>query len=306
MWASGSSCRLTAKAGILLCALLFFLSLSSCPPATSCKVMDGPSHDQVLYDSSAGDAMQQNSTFTAGGGPIEENSPPEEMEEDQNDTFFCHICNRPFRLFRQLLKHIWCAFTYQYADHLHITGTPVAADTPEDLIPFIRNLHLMSECAHVDHITDAQQLGVQITSTNISSGPGDRHRQENIEEAVAWTANDWRNDLARFDPLLDGNNRRRCVRSNCTSLKCDKPPTRGSSTSPSKRMKRSKRTKDSQINPAEGYYDDDELDCAQGYYDDDDAPDGDCFPLDPASQQVCQVCPLSLLASPWGSFPIIQ
>jgi hypothetical protein len=139
-----------------VCTVVIFVTVFVPAGYILCKVMDGPYHDQVLHDSSAGDAMQQNSTFTAGGGPIEENPPPEEMEEDQNDTFLCHICNRPFRLFGQLLNHIWCAFTYQYSDHLHITGTPVAADTPKHLIPFIRNLHLMSACAHVSGDLDCK------------------------------------------------------------------------------------------------------------------------------------------------------
>jgi hypothetical protein len=276
MWESASPRQLTVQAGILLCVLLSILSLSSCPPATSCKGMDA-----------AGDGMEWNSTFTAGGDPVEE-------KPSGNDVFFCcHICNRPFRLFQQLLKHLWCAFTYRYSDHLQITGTPVAADTPKDLIPFIRNLHMMSEFANLDNVTAAQHLGVPITSAEICAGPGDRQLQEQIEAGVTWTSNDWRNDLGQPDPLLDGHNRH-CVQSNCNSAKCKNPPTCGSSSAVSKR---SKRTQESQSTSF--------FDAAEGHYDDD-APDVECRPVDPSSDELCQVCPLPFLSCTEGLPSIVK
>jgi hypothetical protein len=272
---AGGSSRHLIKAGILF-VFLCFLSLPACTPATSCnKVMDGDhsANESSLppNDCSAGEAMGQNSTFTAGGvqgenstctaGPV------------PSSTYYCYVCNCDFRLWRQLLKHLWCAFTYNYSDHLQITGTPIAVNTPQELIPFIRNLHSMSEIANVGNITDAQRLGVPITSADIFSGPSDRLQQLKIEEAVTWTSSDWRNGLAEPDPLLDGG--RRCVGINCRSVKCHKQPTRGASSGASKR----KRANKSQAN---SFFD------AADEHDDHDL-DFDGTRLDPSSEQLCQV-----------------
>jgi hypothetical protein len=183
------------------------------------------------------------------------------------DGYACYICHTVFNLKQQLLKHVTCAFVFGYSDHLVLWNWPVAAGTPDWLIPLVTNLH------QIDH--ESADTGQQQTSLF----EGGREAQQNLEESITWSPKDSKNGLISIDPRLHGSSTNTVVRR------------KSHVTSQAERVNSIQRKRPrglggpSRAQASSGDYEDDDCDTYEATVDMDDCPDDG-----QNSNATCQVC----------------